>query len=376
MTQPLILHCITGLNTGGAETALLQLLRQSSLENGARHLVVSLISGGSLEDEYKKLGIEVISLGMSKTFSDIFCLMKFLKIIKERNPKIIQTWMYHANLLGALVHPFTLSIPLFWGIRHSELTVKDNGMGTYLVAKTCALFSRFSPREIFCNSHRSLESHTRMGYRAHKMTVIPNGFNPEFFHFDPSQRKSWRLKLGISDAESVVGFAGRYCPEKDFRTFFHAASLLKQKLPAAKFVLCGQGVSRSNPEINRLCIHFGLGDEVFFLGHQDNMAAIYPAFDVFWLTSKSESFPNVLAEAMLSGVPCISTDVGDAAGIMNAPDRVTGIGDAAGIAEMALALLTLDPVEYQRQRELVRAQIETNFSIQNILKQYRDRWGI
>ncbi len=158
-----VLHLITGLEVGGAEMMLLNLLRQPSFAKETSK-VVSLTSLGGLGPQITELGKNVIALGMEPGKPQIRGLMHLIRLIREDPPDLIQSWMYHADLLGAMASLGCGNIPIIWGIHHTldgEVPVQKS---TMRVIKLNALLSRWIPRKIVCCAESARAAHLRAGY--------------------------------------------------------------------------------------------------------------------------------------------------------------------------------------------------------------------
>lgn len=115
-----ILHIITGLDTGGAEMALYKLLSTLKPSEFSSH-VISLKDQGDLGERIRSLGIEVTALNMHPGIPRFSDIKNLSRMIRGKEPHIIQTWMYHADLLGGLASRFSKHIPMVWNIRNSTL---------------------------------------------------------------------------------------------------------------------------------------------------------------------------------------------------------------------------------------------------------------
>lgn len=100
------------------------------------------------------------------------------------------------------------------------------------------------------------------------------------------------------------------------------------------------------------------------------MAALYNALDVYVLSSNSESFPNVLGEAMATGIPCVSTDVGDAKLIVDRAGWIVPAKDAEQLANAIISAYKLSGSE--RLRLSVRAPhlIDSRFNLSDVSSTY------
>src|SRR5437867_289350 len=96
-----ILHVITGLERGGAERQLINLLR-ASIAHGIQYDVVSLLDGGVYHDEVRTAGAELHTLNMARNRISPGALFRLANLIQRSRPDIVQTWLYHADLIGLL----------------------------------------------------------------------------------------------------------------------------------------------------------------------------------------------------------------------------------------------------------------------------------
>src|SRR5690606_26071038 len=105
---------------------------------------------GPVGEKIKKLEIPVIGLGMKRGVPNPFFLLKLARILKKEKPDILQTWMYHADLLGLLAGRLVGIKHILWNIRHSNLDPKINKKQTIMVAKLCSILSSKTSRIICC----------------------------------------------------------------------------------------------------------------------------------------------------------------------------------------------------------------------------------
>src|SRR5262249_13530770 len=150
---------------------------------------------------------------------------------------------------------------------------------------------------------------------------------------DPKAYAAVRTELGLAPGATLVGVVGRHHPLKDHATFLRAAALLAGERGRVHFVLAGRGLEPGNPALEPLVGDTALRGRVHLLGERDDMPRLLAALDVLALSSVSESFPNVVGEAMACGVPCVVTDVGDAARIVGPTGIVVQPGNPAALAD-------------------------------------------
>ncbi|MDZ4160155.1 MAG: glycosyltransferase, partial [Anaerolineaceae bacterium] len=232
--KSVVVHLITGLDTGGAEVMLFRLL--TTIDQQRFHSqVISLTNVGAMGERIRQLGIPVQALGMRPGVPHPLAVLRLSRWLRQSKPALVQTWMYHADLIGGLA-AWLADVPVVWNIRHSDLNPAHIKRSTIWVARVCAWLSRWLPAAIVVNSENAKRIHVGMGYRHEKMVFIPNGFDLEQFQPDPPVGCALRRQLDLEDGVPVVGMAARYHPQKDHRTFVQAATLLCERMPEARFL--------------------------------------------------------------------------------------------------------------------------------------------
>lgn len=364
-----VLHVISGLGTGGAETMLLRILDRLVHDHSSH--VISLSTFGEMGPRIQALGIPVEALGMrSGRLPRLGEYYRLVKTIKRVKPDVVHTWMYHADLIGGLAAKMAGVSSLAWGIHHSNLSTSANKRSTVAVVRACALMSKWVPRKIFCCSEAARQIHADFGYMAEKIVVIPNGFDLARFTMDDHARDSVRAELGLATDMPLVGLIGRYHPQKNHDGFFAAAAMLSKKLPSANFVLAGQGIDAGNSELMSSVRRYGMEKVTHLLGPRDDIPRLMAALDVLASSSIGEAFPNVLGEAMACGVPCAVTDVGDSALIVGDSGRVVKSGDMIALAASLENVLTLPESERAVLRIRARERVVANYALDQVASRY------
>ncbi|WP_147819751.1 glycosyltransferase family 4 protein [Salidesulfovibrio onnuriiensis] len=365
-----VLHCITGLNTGGAETMLCKLVSRLP-ERGVECRVVSLLPPGPLAGELAAMGVRVDSLGMSRGVPSLGALWKLSGIIRSWRPDVVQTWLYHADLLGLLAARLAGHSAVAWNIRCSYMDLSRYGWTTSLVLKLCSWLSPL-PTVVLANSDEARRFHERLGYRARRFEVIPNGFDTDRFSPDAEARERLRRELGLAPDALLVGLVARFDPMKDHAGFLRAAAELRSLHPGVRFVLCGDGISWENRELAEFVRKEALEDSVFLLGRRSDIPSLTAALDVAVCCSIGESFPNVVGEALACGVPCVVTDVGDSARIVGPAGVVVEPGNPSGLCRGIFRLLELGNDERQAMGALGRERVVSLFSLEKVAGLYYD----
>lgn len=364
-----LIHLITGLNTGGAEMMLYKLLSKINREK-FEIKVISLTDIGPIGEKIRKLQIPVIELGMKRGIPNPFFILKLAKILRKEKPHILQTWMYHADLLGLLAGKLAGVKNICWNIRHSNLDPELNKKQTIMVAKLCSWLSNI-PSRIICCSQASLEVHKELGYNENKMIVIPNGFDLTLFRPNKKSR-SLKEELFLKEDVYLIGHVARWDSQKDHANLIKAAKLVIQKKPNIHFILCGDGISSQNKTLFSLIKKEGIEKNIHLMGRRSDIPDLMPQFDLFVLSSKGEGFPNVLGEAMACEVPCVVTDVGDSSYIVDETGFVVPPKQPDQLANAILRFFNLSTHEREYLGRLARERVQNQFSLELIVNKYEN----
>lgn len=369
-----LVHVISSLKVGGAEVFLLRLLQ--NLPPHYQSEVIALSSDGPIGNELRKLGIPVTVLGMRAGRFNPFKVLRLARILRHLKPDVVQTWMYHSDLLGGLTARLVGVPVVLWSIHHTNLDPGSNKRLTLLVARVCALLSRAIPDRILCVAEASRAVHVRFGYAPEKITVIPNGFDLSDFQSNPETRSQVRAELGLGDDTPLVGFVARFDVQKSHKTFLDVAVRVRDKVPGVRFLLAGDGIDASNKVLAGWMADRGLQDCMILLGYRSDVSRLMTSFDVLALSSIGEGFPNVVGEAMACGVPCVVTDVGDTALIVGDTGFVRPVGDVEGVALDMITLLLMPKDQRAALGERARQRIVENFGLDGIVRRYQEQYDI
>jgi glycosyltransferase involved in cell wall biosynthesis len=364
-----VTHVITALPRGGAQSVLFQLLQRVDKDRFDMN-VVSLADQGPMGDKMAGLGVGVKALNMGRQFPNPAKVMRLAGWLRQDRPDLVQTWLYHGDLVGGLAARLA-GRQVLWNLRQSDLDPRTTRRATLWSAKTCARLSRAIPRTIVCCSEASRDVHTGLGYDGDRMTVIGNGVDLDRYAPDPAAADALRDDLGLDPKSRLVGLVARFHPQKDHRTFLDAAANVCGQMDDVHFVLCGEDVNESNPDLVPMIRETGFADRFHLLGIRDDMPQITAAFSVAMSSSSyGEGFPNVLLEAMACGVPCVTTDVGDSARIAGSTGWVVPPGDAPALGTALLKALSLDPSELAAKAAAARAKAKAEHSMSAMVQNY------
>ena len=369
-----VLHVITGLRGGGAEGVLYNLCKRDA---DAHHIIVSLSPPADYSERLRAIGVDVHHLDMPRSRVTVAGLMRLFRLVRSARPDVVQTWMYHADLIGGIVARAAGVRNVVWGIRHSDLAPGHSKRSTRLVARLSGLLSRVVPVGIVCCAEAAARSHVPLGYDPRRIVVIENGYDFARFRVDEEARRACRTELGLDRDEPVLGMIARLHPLKKHPNLLAAVSQAFRPRERFRVVLAGADASADNPILRAWIVDNGLEGRVLALGRRDDIPRIMNALDLHVLSSSGEAFPNVLAEAMACGTPCVSTDVGDAARIVGDTGWIVPPRDsralAAAIAE-AMHEMTTDPMRWEARRQAARARCLAEFGVDRMVRRYHAVW--
>lgn len=310
-----ILNIITGLTRGGTEASLYRLILNDKQNV---HIVLCLGKEGEYKKLYEDIGAKVLLLNATSKCFSLYKFIKLIYIIKEINPIIIQTWLYHSDFIGGLAAKLIGHRRIIWNIRHFNIYKNKLKFSQKIILKLLCWFSYLIPEKIISNSKSGINYHQKLGYCKKKLIYIPNGFDENTFFSDNNMRKKWREKLLINENELVFGVVARWHEHKNYKLLFSSLSKLKsEKNIKWKTIISGPGISKNNIEITKMINYYNLNENVLINDLIKDVNCIYNLIDFLILTSYAESFPNVIAESMCSETPCVSTSVGDSELIIN-----------------------------------------------------------
>jgi glycosyltransferase involved in cell wall biosynthesis len=365
-----VAHIITGLGTGGAEFMLYKLLSHTDRAR-INPCVLSLLDKGDIGPRIEALGIPVHTLEMGRgRLPNPAAMLRLALLLRRLRPRLVQTWMYHADLLGGLAARLAGNRHIVWGLRQSNLEADAVKRATAYTAKLCAALSSWLPQCIVCGSEAARRVHAELGYAEKKMRVIPNGFDLGLFRPDPAARRSLAEELNLADEAILVGLVGRFDPQKDHRTFVAAATRVAADCPNVRFLLCGAGVEWNNRKLSAWIDSAGIRDRFNLLGRRDDMPRITAALDLACSSSYGEGFPNAVGEAMACGVPCAVTDVGDSALIVGETGAVVPPKDPAALASAIAAMVGLEPTARRQLGKAARQRIADEYALEGIAQQH------
>ncbi len=370
-----VLHIINSLGRGGAEAVLNRLCTSSSERKG--DAIVSLTSGEGYGDSLRSAGLDVHALELNHRVSWLLGPAKLYRIIRSARPDLIQTWLYHSDLFGGLVANLAGDAPIVWGLHNSTLDSETTPATTRWTVRVCALLAQRIPSRIVSCSQNAAKLHTELGYPSEKIIIIPNGYDLADFRPDPRARASLRSELSLDQDERVVGMVARSDPQKHVENLLDALAHLKSNGEGFTCLLVGRGMEVENSDLCDALDAKGLSGRVRLLGVRKDIPTIMNALDLHVLSSAyGEAFPNVVAEAMACGTPCVVTDIGDSALIVGDTGWVVPPRNSSALAcAISAARRAKDtPTSWYARQAACRNHIVANFGLERMVASYETLW--
>ena len=353
----MILHVTTDFSgQGGAQAMLARLLANS----GERAVVIALTE---VSDRCRLMAandkVEYISLRATSPASLPRAIWQIRKLIRTHKPDVVLCWMYHAMVVGLVAGLLAPSRPpVVWTVRQALDDPASFTRSTRAAVWLSKVLSGLSDAIIY-NSTRALTQHEKFGFSDTRSVVIPNGFILP----DAPQPRPGPVR--------TLGLAARFHAQKDFGTFFQALSRARSVIPDLHAVLAGDGVSADNPALTQMMAEAGIPtDSVTLCGDLRDMSAFYNGIDALVLSSRTEGFPNVVAEAMSFGRPVLATDVGDAAMIVDDCGYVVPMRDPQALADAMIKAAQWPEDVFRQKSQAARDRVARHYSLTAIADAY------
>lgn len=358
-----ILHIITSLNSGGAENVLYKIVT-SDTEN--EHQVISLKFDDFYFKKFRQANIKV-NVIFKSTFFSFHGIFKLYKIVKKSRPDLIQTWMFHSNLLGGLIGRIVGVKKIFWSIR-GPYNKHLYGFSTKLVIYLSYLIANIIPNKIIYNSYYSMNSFNFFYKNSKKNIVIHNGFKIDNNNHDSTFEDIFCL-----------GMAARYDNFKDHETFINALEICNKKISNFHCYLAGKEINYHNEELVEYINARRLNDRVSLLDEQSNIDDFMAKLDVFVLSSIDESFPNVIGEAMANKIPCIATDVGDTSILIGDTGWTVEKSDEIKLSNAIIESYEIwnsDKDMWLSKKNACFKRVSNKFSFDKMLNNFKEVWSL
>jgi glycosyltransferase involved in cell wall biosynthesis len=360
-----ILLLIPQLSSGGAERQLV------ALATGLKRMgypvkVAVFYAGMPMEAGLLEAKVPIINLNKSRWGFPIL-YYHLIGMIRRERPDVLYSYLSLPNDWSVLVKPWSPSTRIVWGIRVSNLDLHNydwQGRMTYILEAKLARFAN----QIICNSFAGAEAAIKRGIPRKKLSVIPNGIDVKQFRPIRASRDLFRRELKFTKKEKLIGLVGRLDLMKDHANFLQAAALLAQERKDVRFICVGSGEKSYGAQLRKLAGNLGLEKILTWTGDRQDMEHVYNGLDILVLPSSyGEGFANVVGEAMACGVPCVVTDVGDSALIVDRTGEIVPPKDPRALKEGMARMLKRIEHEKEKLTRNCRQRIVNEFSVEKMI---------
>jgi glycosyltransferase involved in cell wall biosynthesis len=358
-----VVFCLPGLDTGGSERQLLELVKGLDRRVFTVTVAVMYDGDGGLQAEFESIpDTEIIPLSKRPyTRGDLpGYVWRLCALFLRKRPHIVYSFLPLVNELSLFAGKLARA-KVVWGLRASDMDWKRYSRALYWTFRVGAHLSRFTDL-LIVNSVAGKEHHITHHYSREKMIVIPNGIDTDRFLPNVAAGNGLRARWGISEDALLIGQTARVDPVKDYPTFLRAARILHKRIPKVRFVCVGSGDGLYGVDIRRMSRDYGLEEVLLWAGNVMDMPGVYNAITLCSLSSLTEGFPNVLGEAMACGTPCVTTEVGDARRIVGDTGAVVPKENPEALASAWEKLLQEGPEGLTSRGAAARERIVRNFT--------------
>lgn len=336
-----VLEVIGNAIVGGMETSVQRLVERLPAERFAVSAVCPFES--RFTEALRALGVEVLIAAMPEDLS--WASVQLVgALLRTQAVDVLHAHLPNAHLLAGVAGRLA-GTPVLTTIHARQLGTLDlevhRATGTHL--------------SVVCR--HSYFHALGLGVHAAQLSCIPNGVDTDRFAPDAAGRAgALRQRFGIAGETPLVGYVGRFSPEKGPEVFLRAALLLATLAPEARCVMVGDGPMAG--EIEAAVARFGLQERVHLAGTCRDMPAVYREFDVLVSSSHSEAMPLAVMEAMASGVPVVATKAGGVPDLVEQGRTgwIVGLRDHEGLAGQVAHILRT-PGEVQRMGTHARERV-------------------
>lgn len=361
-----ILYTITWMEVGGSQTHLLQVLRLLDRRRFVPRLYC-LTGRGSLLEAARATGVPVYGGTMNgfksrRALREILGLSRFMR--RERI-EIVHNYLPRANVAGSIAARLARVPVVLCSKRgcHEQRGAELFGAKLSNWLADCVTTNASAVREFV---------HENEGCPREKMVVIPSGVDTDCFR--PQDAAEAKRRLGLDPERPVVGSVTRMRVRKGIEEFLRAMIRVRERHPEAQAVIVGE--VELDSDLRGLVAAAGLEPHLRLLGRRNDMPAVYPAFDLFVLSSHDEGMSNAILEAMAAERPVVATDVGGTgevvrhgeSGLLVAPRDPAPL--AAAIAELLDA-----PDRWMPMGKRGRQIVEERFSARAMVRQMEELYG-
>lgn len=353
-----IAFVITELDVGGAERALVQLVTGLPREEWESR-VISIGPWGPLVATLQDADVPVHCLDAVYLWDTPRVLWQLRRELRDFQPQILQTFLFHANILGRMAGRWAGVPHIVAGLRVAERRSRFYG---WIDRWT----NRWVDRNVCVSRAVADFCERESGLDPRKTVVIPNGVDLTTFQLaEPIHSSEW----GIPESAPVVLTVARLEYQKGIDLLLDAAPQILESGPETHLVIIGDGVDRESLEARAKTSP--VASRIHFLGRRSDVPRWMKRAQVMVLPSRWEGMPNVVLEAMAAGLVVVATDVEGVREILadNVNGRIVPPGSSQGLAEVTIELLRQSEIS-RKLGVVAQETVKKDFTIESMVRQY------
>jgi len=362
--QNRILLLCGNLSFAGAQRQLFELAKNLDRRK-YEVFVCSISSDVQIYDELKSLDINLYVIGRKFRYLP-FIIRDVAKYLRSNQIDVIYPFLFEANFV-ARIAGFLAGTSV---VLSSE---RSSNYESSILEKTFERITENLYEIVITNSFAGKNFLLKCKKtKDYKIRVIANGIDSKKYVLTKNVRAKIREELGISDDTILIGMIARIKPAKNFPMLFEVAKKTIKQYDNVCFVSVGDhsyGQEEYYKYIMKSYNSFSIPEEKFiFAGKRRDIPALLSALDISLLTSSHEGFPNAVIESMASGLPVVSTSVGDVPRIIeeNLDGYIVPVNDVNGMVKNVTTLIE-SPVKRREMGKLARDKILKNYSIEKMV---------
>lgn len=348
------IHIINSLGTGGAEKQL-ALMSEELAGRGVEQVVIPIVASSTNQE----LAVRTIEPRPRIVASVVAAILAATGMLRKEGHSALVAWMYHSWLLAVVAANLSRRRPkIFLYCRHGEWeSLRPTTKAICRLAIRLAL--KYDPVIVF-NSDQARISHAKIigGCRT---AVVPNGVKVQ----EGGRRP---------DSGRVIGFLGRNHPDKGADLLQKILPPLLKKFPQWRFICAGPGMEEHATSIHAALEYSGVKTDVVEIFGQVNSVEFLSQCDLLLVPSRTESFPNVVIEAVMCGAIPVCTNVGCVADVLGG---CVEVGESwMQIGEIAAHLCSADESVRKEIGAALYDRVRDVYDIRKVANMHLDLWGV
>ena len=353
-----IVQVIPMFGLAGAET-MCENLTIELCRRGNNVNVISLYDyHSSITERIESAGIHIYYLGKKKGL-DLTVIPKIIRIFKDLKPDVVHSHLYAIKY--AAISATLCGVKCIVHTMHNIATKETDAKGQFL---NKILFKRFHVIPVSLSKEIQNTVIERYHIGEKDLPIIFNGID----------LNKCVPKLNYDNKDNLKYLhIGRFTAQKNHEMLIDAFSLVHARLPKAELSLIGVG--ELEDRVKQQVRELGLMNSVRFLGLQDNVFPFLTEADIFVLSSKYEGMPMTIIEAMGTGIPVVSTNVGGVSSIID--NNINGVLTNVSTDDFANAMFSLSDWEYRKRIGIAAVnKIKSCFTVEAMADNYLNLYSL